>query len=65
MTPDMRFLDKMAVLADFERIRADTPVKPLNEEAIRKEYGIHPKLNCPDLEAADEMYRRIIQIIPG
>lgn len=62
ITPDMRFLEKVAVLADLERLVANTPVNPLDEDAIRKEHGIHPKLNCPDLEAADEMYRRIIQI---
>ena len=32
---------------------------------MRKEYGVHPKLNCPDLAAADEMYRKIIEITEG
>jgi chorismate synthase len=35
---------------------------PIDEEAIRKEHGVHPKLNCPHLPTADEMYRRIIEI---
>jgi chorismate synthase len=29
---------------------------------VKEEYQIHPKLNCPDLAAAEEMYRRIIAI---
>jgi chorismate synthase len=62
ITPDMRFLEKMAVLAQFEKIMAETAVKPLDKEAIRKKYGIHPQLNCPDLEAAEEMYNRILAI---
>lgn len=62
ITPEMRFLEKMAVLAQFEKIMSETPVKKLDKEAIRREYGIHPQLNCPDVEAADEMYERIIAI---
>jgi chorismate synthase len=63
--PGMRFLEKMAVLADFERHVPDLKWPPMDEEAIRKEYQVHPKLNCPDLEAADEMYRRIMEITEG
>jgi chorismate synthase len=62
INPEMRFLEKMAVLADFDRIMEQTPIKKLNKEAIRKEYGIHPQINCPDLGAADAMYERIIAI---
>ena len=32
---------------------------------MRKERGIHPKLNCPHLPTADEMYRRIMEITEG
>lgn len=62
--PEMRLLEKMAVLADFEPQIPELYAKgkQMNEEAIRKEYGVHPKLNCPDIEAADEMYRRIMEI---
>ena len=64
ITPDMRFLKKMAVLAQLEdqllMIREDA--KPFDEAAVRQEYGVHPTLNCPDLEAADAMCRRIIEI---
>ena len=58
----MRFLDKCAVLADFWNILEKTPVKPLDEAAIRAEHGIHPKLLCPDLAAADAMYEKIIAV---
>lgn len=61
----MRFLEKMAVLAEFEKEVPDLKWPPMDEEAIRKEHGIHPKLNCPDLAAADEMYRRIMEITDG
>ena len=60
--PEMRFLEKMAVLAQFEQIKAATEPKPMDEQAVREEYGIHPKLNCPHLESADEMYERIIHV---
>jgi len=60
--PGMRFLEKMAVLADFEREIPNLRWREMDEAAIRAEYGVHPKLNCPDLAAADEMYRRILEI---
>ncbi|HOJ31948.1 MAG TPA: chorismate synthase [Candidatus Hydrogenedentes bacterium] len=64
ITPDMRFLQKMAVLAELEQrliqIRAES--KPMDIDAVRKEYGIHPLLNCPDPDAAEEMYKKIIEI---
>jgi len=63
--PGMRLLEKMAVLAEFEKKIPDLQWPPIDEEAVRKEHGVHPKLNCPDLEAADEMYRRIMEISEG
>jgi len=65
LRPEMRFLEKAAVLAEFEKLIPDLPRPPMDEEAVRREYGIHPKLNCPDLAAADEMYRKIIEITEG
>jgi len=61
---DMRFLQKMAVLAEFEKEVPEVAKKMIHwdEKAIRKEYGIHPKLNCPHLETADAMYDRIMEI---
>ena len=62
--PEMRFLEKMAVLAQLERelieIRGES--EPIDDDAVRNEYGVHPLLNCPDLAAADEMYKRILAI---
>ncbi len=65
LKPEMRFLEKMAVLADFEKEIPGLKWPPMDEDAIRKEQGVHPKLNCPDLDAADEMYRRIMEITEG
>ncbi|MDH7499754.1 MAG: chorismate synthase [candidate division NC10 bacterium] len=62
ITPHMSFLEKMAVLSQLERILAESSVKALDERRIKEEYQVHPKLNCPDLGAAEEMYRRIIAI---
>lgn len=59
---DMRFLEKCAVLSDFWEILEKTPVKALDEAAVRAEHGIHPKLLCPDLAAADAMYEKIIAV---
>ena len=65
LKPEMRFLEKMAVLAEFEQEIPGLEWPPMDEQAIRKEHGVHPKLNCPDLAAADEMYRRIMEITEG
>jgi chorismate synthase len=60
--PKMSFLEKAAVLSQLERILTETPVKALDEQRIKEKYRIHPKLNCPDLASAEEMYQRIIAI---
>jgi len=67
LKPEMRMLEKMAVLAEFEKEVPEMYKKMIrfDEEAIRKEYGVHPKLNCPDLAAADAMYERIMEITRG
>jgi len=64
LKPEMRFLEKAAVLAAFEKQVPEISKKMIHwdEEAIRQEYGIHPKLNCPDLATADAMYERILEI---
>jgi len=59
--PDMRFLEKMAVLAEVEKMIPSIAAKDTDLEAIRAK-GIHPLLNCPDLAAADAMYDRIIKV---
>jgi len=62
--PGMRMLEKMAVLAEFEKQIPEIAKKMTrwDEAAIREEYGVHPKLNCPHLETADAMYERIMEI---
>jgi len=62
ITSEMRFLEKMKVLEKLEEILATTKVPKLNMETIKSEYGINAKLNCPDIEAADEMYKKIMTI---
>jgi len=64
INPDMRFLEKIAVLAELERDlwdiqdAAETP----DPQAIRDEYGIHYNMNCPDAETAFAMEKRILEI---
>jgi len=62
--PGMRFLEKMAVLAEFEKQVPEITkkLKDIDDDAIRKEYGVHSKLNCPHLETADKMFQKIIEI---
>lgn len=64
ITPDMRFLHKTSVLAELEKNLWDIQdaAPPLDKEAIREEYGIHATMNCPDVEAAFEMEKRILDI---
>lgn len=54
---DMRFLEKMAVLAEIEKeidpIRDSAP--QMAPEAIQDKYNVHPIVNCPDIEAAQAM----------
>ena len=59
---NMRFLAKCAVLADFWDILAASQVDPLDEAAIQAEYGIHSKLFCPDLDAANAMVEKILAV---
>jgi chorismate synthase len=63
ITPQMRFLEKMAVLAEVERqVPEISKLMEFDAEAVRAKYGVHPTMNCPDLEAADAMVRRIVEI---
>jgi chorismate synthase len=54
---DMRFLEKVAVLAQIEKeidvIRTKEP--RLAPEFIREKYRVHHVVNCPDLQAAGAM----------
>jgi len=64
ITPDMRFLEKMAILAQVENeiqeIREKAPA--FNAADIKKRYDVNPILNCPDIEAADAMVEACNQI---
>jgi len=54
---DMRFLEKAAVLAQVEQeidaIRDRAP--QMAPQQVRERYGVHPVLNCPDVDAAQAM----------
>jgi chorismate synthase len=59
ITSEMRFLEKMAVFAQIEKeiddIRAKAP--KITAAQIRKTYNVHPVINCPDADAAEEMLK--------
>jgi chorismate synthase len=54
---EMRFLEKARILAEIEQqideIRSKTP--QMAADAIRDKYGVHPIVNCPDIDAAQSM----------
>ena len=54
---EMRFLEKMSILAEVEGqiddIRSKAPSMTTAE--IKDKYGVHAVLNCPDIDAADAM----------
>ena len=60
----MRFLEKMAVLAEVEKEIPDVQRAPLTEADLArlKEHALHPVLNCPDLDAANAMYESTLRI---
>ncbi len=63
-TTDMRFLEKAAVLAELEKNLIDIQDKgrKMDAAAISKEHGVHPTMNCPDVDAAFAMEKRILEI---
>ncbi len=62
--PGMRMLEKMAVLADIEKMVPEIKRTSFNQSAVAelKSKGVHPVLNCPDPEAAQAMYDAIMWI---
>lgn len=62
--PGMRFLEKMAALAEIEKLIPDMKRQPLTEGQLAelKAQGLHPALNCPDLDAANAMYKETLRI---
>ncbi|MHC4130431.1 MAG: chorismate synthase [Planctomycetota bacterium] len=67
ITMDMRFLEKTKVLSEVEQqiddIRKKAP--KLESQQVREKYGVHPVLNCPDIDAADEMVEACNKISRG
>jgi chorismate synthase len=57
ITMEMRFLEKMKILAEIEEeidaIRDKAP--RMSDKGVKDKYGVHPVLNCPDIEAANAM----------
>jgi len=57
ITAEMRYLEKMKVLAEVEgeidAIRAKAPT--MGPAEIREKYGVHEIVNCPDIDAAQAM----------
>ena len=64
---EMRFLEKMKVLAqveqEIEEIRAKTP--EMNAEKIQDTYGVHHIVNCPDIDIAREMVEATGRVSSG
>jgi chorismate synthase len=67
ITMEMRFLEKTKVLAEVEQeiddIRKKAP--KLEAQQIREKYGVHPVLNCPDIDVSDEMVAACNKISKG
>ncbi len=57
ITMEMRFLEKMKILAEIEQqiddIRGKAP--KIKGTEVRDKYGVHPIVNCPDIDAAQKM----------
>jgi len=57
ITMEMRFLEKLRILAEVEKdidaMREKAP--PWDAETVEKKYNVHPVLNCPDIDAAHAM----------
>ena len=63
ITPQMRMLQKMAALAELEKLIPELQEKKKFDLAeARAKYGAHPLINCPDLDAADAMVKEILRV---
>ncbi len=64
---DMRFLEKMSVLAEIEQeidaIRERAP--KMTPEEVRSKYGVHHVVNSPDTDAAEAMLEACNRISAG
>ncbi len=57
INPDMRFLEKMKILAEVEQQIDEIRSKAVKMDPaeIKDKYGVHHILNCPDIDTASEM----------
>jgi chorismate synthase len=57
INPEMRFLEKMKIFAEIEQeidpIRAKAP--KTTAQAVLDKYAVHHIINCPDMDAANDM----------
>ncbi len=64
---EMRFLEKIAIFAEIEQeidaIRDKAP--KLEPAEIREKYGVHSVVNCPDIDAAENMVEACNKISAG
>lgn len=67
ITPEMRFLEKAAIMGEIEKqiqeIRAKAP--KMSDEAVIEKYGVHPIINCPDMKAANEIVAACNKVSAG
>jgi chorismate synthase len=67
ITMDMRYLEKMRILAEVENeidaIRDKAPV--FKAKDIIAKYNVHPVLNCPDVDTAEAMVQACNRISAG
>lgn len=63
ITPEMRFVEKVAALGEIEKMIPDLEAKKaFNREEAQQKYGVHPVMNCPDVETAEAMRRKIVEV---
>jgi chorismate synthase len=63
MNHSMRFFERAAMLADLEKRIPEIRKPVYKEQEVRNQYGINPKLFCPDPDVADAMYAEILRIM--
>jgi len=60
----MRFFEKIAVLAEIEKMIPEIKSKKADDKSVEQlaERGIHPVLNCPHPDSARAMHEKILKI---
>lgn len=62
---EMRFFEKIAVLAGLEKRIPDIPAPHFDVEEVKEKYQLHPSLFCPHLDSAEKMVAEILRISAG